>query len=479
MVPTGQQYSTIAAQEQLTSNITNASTSIPVTGTTGFPITPFTVIFDIGQATQEAADCTLVSGNNLTVTRAVDGTSAQAHSNGGTVTHAAIGRDFREARAHMDAAGSGAGTTVHGIANGSVVVGTTDVQTLTNKTLTSPVINTMNTANPNITGTVTGNATYSGITATSPVITGTVTGAASYTGITATSPAITGTVTGGATYNDLVVANDAVGTIPLHVEALTATTANLQQWDVNGVQQAAIGKTGALIGQTMNLSGLTGAVATSRLVGATTGGPPTTGSFLQGDYVEDTEWGILWYCTSSGSPGVWASAGTAKLSTQTLGTNTATVTFSGLPSYFSHLVLIITAQSNGVGATGYAPVTVTWNSIASGYNVLLTPATVGGGAVTAQSATAQTAGQCGDVWNAHFGTAGSGRIVAWFPNYQETTFRKMLVADSYATDGGTTGRQAQFGSANSSSTAAITSLSITNSDASSFITGSVFQLLAV
>jgi hypothetical protein len=40
----------------------------------------------------------------------------------------AIGRDYREANAHVEAS-----TGVHGISNSSSVVGTIDTQTLTNK----------------------------------------------------------------------------------------------------------------------------------------------------------------------------------------------------------------------------------------------------------------------------------------------------------------------------------------------------------
>jgi hypothetical protein len=54
----------------------------------------------------------------------------------------AIGRDYRESNAHIEAS-----TGVHGISNSSSVVGTIDTQTLTNKTLTAPTI-----TNPSISG---------------------------------------------------------------------------------------------------------------------------------------------------------------------------------------------------------------------------------------------------------------------------------------------------------------------------------------
>ena len=71
-----------------------------------------------------------MAGLNLTVTRGVDGTAAASHSSGATVKHVVSARDYREPQDHIDA------TAAHG-ATGAVV-GTTNTQTLTNKTLTSP-----------------------------------------------------------------------------------------------------------------------------------------------------------------------------------------------------------------------------------------------------------------------------------------------------------------------------------------------------
>lgn len=66
-------------------------------------------------------------------------------------------------------------------------------------------------------------------------------------------------------------------------------------------------------------SGLTGATAASRYVGATTGGAPATGTFAVGDYVID-QTGKIYVCTVAGTPGTWASAaGTWTDPTTTLG----------------------------------------------------------------------------------------------------------------------------------------------------------------
>jgi hypothetical protein len=55
-------------------------------------------------------------------------------------------------------------------------------------------------------------------------------------------------------------------------------------------------------------TGLTGATAASRYVGATTGGPPASGTFAVGDHVID-QTGPIWVCTAAGSPGTWFPVG--------------------------------------------------------------------------------------------------------------------------------------------------------------------------
>lgn len=63
-------------------------------------------------------------------------------------------------------------------------------------------------------------------------------------------------------------------------------------------------------------SGLTGAVAASRYVGATASGAPVSGTFVVGDFVLD-QTGKVWVCTVAGSPGTWIGVGGSEWTTVT------------------------------------------------------------------------------------------------------------------------------------------------------------------
>ena len=198
---TTRKYSSRSQQTTLTAALTSSGTSATVVsgsallgGTTITAGETFTVVIDPDTALEEIVDVTAVSTNTITITRGVDGSSGQTHSAGAVVRHMAIGRDYREANTHIEA------TTGHG-ATGAVV-GTTNTQTLTNKTLTSPTITgtgaIAGTFTGNITGNVTGNLTGN--------VTGNVTGSSgSTTGNAATATAL-------ATGRTISLAGDVSGT---------------------------------------------------------------------------------------------------------------------------------------------------------------------------------------------------------------------------------------------------------------------------
>jgi hypothetical protein len=158
---TTRQYSSRSQQSTLTGSITSgAATMTVVSGTAllGGQSIPggrtYTLVIDVDTALEEIVDATAVGTNTFTITRAIDDSVAQGHSAGAVVRHMAIGRDFRDANLHAEAAasyndGDGVAHTMHGIGSGEGdVVGTDKEQTLTNKTLTTPII-----SSPTITGT--------------------------------------------------------------------------------------------------------------------------------------------------------------------------------------------------------------------------------------------------------------------------------------------------------------------------------------
>lgn len=118
-----------------TINVANASTLFATVSAASIsPTATFTVVIDPDTALEEIVEITGASSNTLTITRSVDAVgTATDHSAGAVVRHMVIGRDLREANTHIEATGQ-----VHGLAaTGGVVVGTSQVQTLSNKTLGS------------------------------------------------------------------------------------------------------------------------------------------------------------------------------------------------------------------------------------------------------------------------------------------------------------------------------------------------------
>lgn len=186
-------YSSIAVATTLSGSITSGATSLTVAATTGWPSSyPFTILIDEDTAYEELVTVTATSGGGtFTVTRGSDGTTAQAHSNGAAVRHAFSARDLDEPNAHIAAS-----SAVHGLTG--TVVGTTDTQTLTNKTI-SGASNTLSSIDKasvtNTAVTLTDTQTLTNKTLTSPAISspalsGTTTGTPTIAGATLTTPTI-------------------------------------------------------------------------------------------------------------------------------------------------------------------------------------------------------------------------------------------------------------------------------------------------
>lgn len=115
----------------LSAGINGTATSFVVSAVAGLPSLPFLATIDRGTASAEQILVTAIVGTTLTVTRNDNGLGAFSHAAGAALEHTANARDFSEANTHVNASSG-----VHGLSG--AVVGTTDTQTLSNKTLSSP-----------------------------------------------------------------------------------------------------------------------------------------------------------------------------------------------------------------------------------------------------------------------------------------------------------------------------------------------------
>lgn len=73
----------------------------------------------------------------------------------------------------------------------------------------------------------------------------------------------------------------------------------------------------------LNLTGMTGATAATRWVGATASGAPVSGTFVAGDWITTLN-AHVWICTTGGTPGAWADVGGGGGGGIDFGTNTGT-----------------------------------------------------------------------------------------------------------------------------------------------------------
>lgn len=89
---------------------------------------PYYATISLGEPDEEIVLVTAVSGSTATVTRAQDGSTAVLHLAAATFDQTVIAKDFDEANEHVTSTSG-----VHGIVGS--VVGTTDAQTLSSKTI--------------------------------------------------------------------------------------------------------------------------------------------------------------------------------------------------------------------------------------------------------------------------------------------------------------------------------------------------------
>jgi hypothetical protein len=160
------QYRSTVEAKTLSAGINNSVTSMTLNSVTTLPSSyPYTLVIDPDLASEEIVTVTASSGGNvLTITRGQDGTSAQSHNAAAVVKHMITARDLQEPHDHIDA------TAAHG-ATGAIV-GTTNTQTLTNKTITGGTVNPTTLQQGGIQAvTTTGTQTLTNKTLTSPAVT--------------------------------------------------------------------------------------------------------------------------------------------------------------------------------------------------------------------------------------------------------------------------------------------------------------------
>jgi len=120
--------------KNLSASMNGSQTTMQLADLIGIPAYPFTMVIEPDTANEEIVTVTgLTSGTTVNVQRAQDGTSGVTHDLGSEVRHMITGRDLQEPQDHIYA-----NNGVHGVTGD--VVGTTDTQTLTTKTVENSTI---------------------------------------------------------------------------------------------------------------------------------------------------------------------------------------------------------------------------------------------------------------------------------------------------------------------------------------------------
>lgn len=133
-------YSSVVEPKTLTSTVSSVATQITLNNVTGLPSPPYVLVLNPDTAKEEAVlvtvDQTGVTSPTLKVTRAIEASGgvgvAQEHTIGDTVKHMIVGSDLQIVHDHFSNDNTTTGTA-HGATGG--VVGRTNSQTLTNKTI--------------------------------------------------------------------------------------------------------------------------------------------------------------------------------------------------------------------------------------------------------------------------------------------------------------------------------------------------------
>ena len=140
-------YVNTSKEAALSLPIGTGDTTIALTppGLVNVPAIPFYVRLDPDTASEELI--LVGSGTSaltlMNCTRGFDGTTAFTHNAGAKARHCVAAEFYNKADAHVEAS-----TNVHGLSGGAAVVGTTQTQTITNKTLNASIVDVAHTTSP-------------------------------------------------------------------------------------------------------------------------------------------------------------------------------------------------------------------------------------------------------------------------------------------------------------------------------------------
>lgn len=274
--------------------------TITVNSVAGFPSTfPYSILIDIDTSKEEVLTVTGSNGSTtLNVVRGQDNTQAYAHQAGVSVRHGVSAREFTELQTHIAARGYDADssilanvdTHVHGIAAGEGdVVGTAKTQTLTNKTIGSTGLHFEGATNDTYETTLTVADPTADNTITLPNTTGTVAildAVQTLTNKTLTSPKVNENVAVTATATELNILDGAtLSTAELNLlDGATLTTTELNYVDgvTSAIQTQLDGKQAIVSGVSSTeigyLDGVTSAIQTQLDDKAPSASPTFTGT---------------------------------------------------------------------------------------------------------------------------------------------------------------------------------------------------------